>query len=985
MGVRDMTARIKRTYYAVNLFNIKISLWLSIFCAATVYSAATFALEVDKKLSVSVSNKITNQWRSSAIAIDLPNKKISKKPINRFIIKFKDGVDKTVRADVARKYSLQTVKEYRSIPDVSVVIIKDANPEAMLAKFKADPRIEYIERDQVIHLLAMPDDAQLNAAWSLGNSFDTDINASEAWDINKGNRDNVLAVIDTGVAYRHEDLIDNMWRNPNEIPGNGIDDDNNGYIDDIYGIDPGDADSDPFDDVVGHGTHVAGTIAATGNNGVGISGVNQVASILACKIFGQNVNSLESFVSVAIECLDYIWALKTQQGVNIVASNASWGWGGKYSKAMYDALRKHQDAGILFVAAAGNSILNNDSLLDFPSTYDLSNIIAVSAGNVHNEQTFFSNYGEHTVHLTAPGENILSTLPDRFVEPTVLADVFFDDMENGVTNWIADPEWGLTGASHSGLNAWSDSPIGPYANNAVTSLQSTVIDLSAYNNQTLYFSFYINYQLEPGLDELIVETTNDSGVTWNEVSRLTGFTNNWEFLTFPIAVSSQFAMRFRLVANASFAFDGVSIDDVSISTVAAEFPADSNYGFASGTSMAAPHVVGALGLLKSHDASRDWRQLKNLVIAGGVPFDTLNQPTISDRRLRLIDVDGRGSMSCINQIVQGRLRPTQKTIDIVDDNSNALKISYLNINCDQPAGDVTVIVKETGQRIIMLDNGVGFDQVAGDGVYSISTNLSNLNSDEVELQFPNGDEMKVRLNPSYQVSSPAYDSIELNLPDILEVPSDSFLPITPPFSIDFYGKSYDQIYVYQDGMVGFNFPRILGFPHFYNLQLPNRNYEALIAPFWSDMETNIGQIVKQTIGQAPNRQFVIEWQNVTAYAAISPEGANFQLIFYENSKNIRVNYQDVTFDVDSIFNGGGTATIGFQASSTLGMMYSFDEPLVTDQSSLLWTYIPPTTVYRKPSSSNDGGGALIWMLLILLGFAWRSYTGGLGSKIRGPA
>jgi hypothetical protein len=303
----------------------------------------------------------------------------------------------------------------------------------------------------------------------------------------------------------------------------------------------------------------------------------------------------------------------------------------------------------------------------------------------------------------------------------------------------------------------------------------------------------------------------------------------------------------------------------------------------------------------------------------------------------------------------------------------------LNINCAQPAGSITATFRDTGQKIVLLDNGKDFDQIAGDGVYSIRTRLTNHKKSIVFLDFPDGDQLEIRLKPTYVSEMSEFVERTLSSADIISISRDGFSVVVPPFPIQFAGESHQIIYVYQNGMLGFTLPRILGIPNFVNLQLPNKNYEAMIVPFWSDLETDYGQIVSQTFGELPNREFVIEWQNVTPYLDATQDGATFQLVFYENSNDIRFNFKDVTF-ADSIFSEGATATVGLQISSSLGFMHSYDNATIRDQSSLLWKYYPSSILQaekgapgNKSSSSSSGGfGGLLWLTFVLLGFYWRT-------------
>ncbi len=214
-----------------------------------------------------------------------------------------------------------------------------------------------------------------------------------------------MGVIDSGIDYNHEDLNANMFQNTPDCNANGVDDDGNGFVDDCYGIDTFNGDSDPMDDL-GHGTHVAGTIGAVGNNGVGVVGVNWNVRLIACKFLGSlGFGSTEG----AIACLEYFSMMK-DRGVNIVATNNSWG-GGPFSQALLDAIDAHRQRGILFIAAAGNDAANNDTSQFFPATYYLPNVISVAATTRTDARASFSNFGRRTVHLGAPGQDILSTTP----------------------------------------------------------------------------------------------------------------------------------------------------------------------------------------------------------------------------------------------------------------------------------------------------------------------------------------------------------------------------------------------------------------------------------------------------------------------------------------------------------------------------------------------------------------------------------------------
>ena len=294
--------------------------------------------------------------------------------------------------------------------DITILQTTDSKKpiEKIIENLMNSGMVEYAEPDGLVKTHFTPNDAQYGSMWNLhntgqsGGTAESDIHAEEAWDIEKGNASNIVVVLDTGVDYDHLDLRDNIWANPGETPGNGLDDDGNGYVDDIHGIDVYNVDSDPMDDH-GHGTHVSGTLGATGNNSIGVTGVNHKIKIIGCKFLNDEG---EGLISGAIECLDYAQALKLR-GEPILMSNNSWGCLeselGCASQGLQDAIEMAGNHNMLFVAAAGNEFLNTDAVTHLPSGYDLDNIISVAATDRQDLLAFFSNFGLNTVDLGRPG------------------------------------------------------------------------------------------------------------------------------------------------------------------------------------------------------------------------------------------------------------------------------------------------------------------------------------------------------------------------------------------------------------------------------------------------------------------------------------------------------------------------------------------------------------------------------------------------------
>lgn len=255
-----------------------------------------------------------------------------------------------------------------------------------------------------LRISATPNDSGYNGLWGMRGTFGVD--APSAWDVTTGSEEVVVAVIDTGVDYTHPDLAANMWVNSAEIPNNNVDDDGNGIKDDIHGAKfVSSPNGNPMDDN-SHGSHVAGTIGAVGNNALGVVGVNWRVKIMALKFLS---SSGSGTLSGAIQAINYVVLMKNR-GVNVRVVNNSWG-GGSYSQALHDAIARANDAGIVFTAAAGNESNDNDQSPAYPASYDVPNVVSVAAIDSDGNIAGFSNYGAASVDIAAPGVDILSTTP----------------------------------------------------------------------------------------------------------------------------------------------------------------------------------------------------------------------------------------------------------------------------------------------------------------------------------------------------------------------------------------------------------------------------------------------------------------------------------------------------------------------------------------------------------------------------------------------
>ncbi|WP_105188924.1 S8 family serine peptidase [Pseudoalteromonas sp. T1lg48] len=291
---------------------------------------------------------------------------------------------------------------------VASVKLDKIKADAAIKALSKHPSVDYVEYNQVFQPAALPSDSMFGDLWGMHNTGQqggvagADISANEAWDITTGSDEVVIGIIDTGMWHPHNDLAANVWTNPGEIPGDNIDNDGNGYRDDMHGINAY-HDLGALTDWHGHGTHVAGTIGAE-HNTQGVAGVNANVKMIGCAFINENGGLTED----ALQCFDYMIDLK-QRGVNIVATNNSWGGGG-FQQIMKDGIQALSNENILFVAAAGNSSRDNDVQPSYPASYDVPNVIAVASTTRNDTMSTFSQWGQQSVDLGAPGSDIVSTV-----------------------------------------------------------------------------------------------------------------------------------------------------------------------------------------------------------------------------------------------------------------------------------------------------------------------------------------------------------------------------------------------------------------------------------------------------------------------------------------------------------------------------------------------------------------------------------------------
>ena len=547
---------------------------------------------------------------------------------------------------------LKKVKESR-IGNIALLKIKDnKSVKEKIKELENDKRVEYAEPNYKRHAQDIStNDTYKDYLWGLDNTgqnvngysgiSDADMDAPEAWNIDTGTTDIIVAVIDSGVAYNHPDLINNMWDGSSCVDSSG-----NSLGGCIHGYDFEDSDKDPYPTQDSHGTYAAGVIAATRNNNQGILGVAPRARVMALKH--------DFYVASEVMAIDFA----IQNGAKII--NASF-TATSYSRAEYDAINRFRNFGGIFIAASGNQASNNESTHKYPSDLDLDNIISVTATNQDNNLSDFSNYGSTSVDVGAPGENIYSTAL-TFNDTTIIDEDFESVTPPAIpSGWSEDGTFATIDYSSIFGAGWKilyGDLAYPYSKNNDSTFTSQAYDVRDANDLALgfYTECDTEYPLDGWHDFMVVEASSNGSsfseldLGWGEGKYdepMIDIVNGEDPLDdsgyagtyFTIAIPSEyytsnFRLRFRWITDGDSDTgtygDGCMVDDIM---VLKRTTGSYDYEYIDGTSFAAPHTAGLAALLWSIDNSLTYIQVRNAILNTGDSLPDLSGKTTTGKKI----------------------------------------------------------------------------------------------------------------------------------------------------------------------------------------------------------------------------------------------------------------------------------------------------------------------------------------------------------------
>lgn len=767
--------------------------------------------------------------------------------------------------------------------------------EAAIAQLERDPSIRYAEPDWKVHSLTADDPYYTDGRlWGMLGDATVPANqygsqAGEAWAAGATGSSSVyIGVIDEGIQTTHPDLDDNIWVNPFDPIGGG-DDDGNGYVDDTNGWDFFYNDRTVYDAGEDHhGTHVSGTIGGEGNNGLGVAGVNWDVTLISGKFLGPS----GGYLSAAVSAVDYFTDLKTRHGLNIVATSNSWGGGG-FSQTLLDAIERGGDAGILFIAAAGNGGSDNDVYESYPSNYQCTRggtrgwdcVIAVAAIESSGALASFSQYGDVTVDIGAPGVAVWSTVPTNSY-----------DSYSGTS--MATPHVSgaaaLCAASAPGLTAREVREAIMASATPTASLTGKTVTGGRLNVSTLLETCAPAVAPPDGVPTGLVAAATGpraASLTWTdtstnessfEVQRATGSPGScgtWSTLTF--AGRNAVTLNVTgLLPSTDYCF---------------RIRARNSYG--GGSSSAWSAEAGA--------------RTSDVVVPGTPSALTATSPAARSVRLAWTDnASNEGSF----QVMRALGAPG---------------------SCGVWGAAMTVAADVTSATIPGLTPSTS---------YCFRVRALAQHPDDPSSGWSSEIGATTLAPPApYTCPTTTYAWIDASGGTDLGLGDESLEPVTAPFPVTIYGTQTADLFVSSNGWVGLG--ATTSEQDWVNQDIPaTPDPDGIVAPFWDDLDPGSwGQVMTHVTGSAPNRRFVVAWLDVPHYdygGAVS-----FQVVFSESDPAIVLQYQDVAFGSTSV-NAGRSATVGLEDEiGGSGTRISFNTASLVNSRS-----------YRCSNVGGGGGG-----------------------------
>ncbi|CAN5383753.1 hypothetical protein BH10PLA2_BH10PLA2_02320 [soil metagenome] len=798
--------------------------------------------------------------------------------------------------------------EIALVPGLHQVMLgQGVSVDQALAAYRSNPAVQYAEGNSVVHRTAVPNDPYYTQVqWALNNTgqnggtIGADINAQAAWNVTSGSRSVIVATLDSGIDYSHPDIAANVWTNTGDSTANGVDNDGDGFIDDIRGWNFVSNNNNVMDDFA-HGTHVAGILGAVGNNGTGVAGVAWNVQIMPVKMLDSAGNGT---TANAVLALNYAVA----HGARVV--NISWN-GGPYSQAFRDALQSAGNRGVLIVCAAGNDNANDDTNTNYPPSYNLPNMIVVAATDSRNNIAGFSNYGSSTVGLAAPGVSILSTVPGNsygYMDGTSMA----TPQVAGAAALLLSADPSLSIAEIKARLLGGTDFIGNVGNNSSKPTQTNGI-LNVGNSikaDLSWNSFTSPTSVQAGQSFTVSGSYRDSGS--NAGTFTIGYYRSSDGV---FGNSDDVLLGTQTITGGRVGSFNVTSPSFSVSqggnfTVFAKLDSGNAVDeFGEANNVASDTTQSTGGPV----ATTPSFSINNVTVTEGnsgtsyATFTvTLSAPLTTSSTVKYATSNGTATSSSDYTAASGTLTfsagQTSKTFTVAIKGDKTVE------------GDETFTVTLSSPTRAQLGTAVGTGKILNDDSTAAQPNVIASDSYGYKaVVYPYDPTVITPSTPGAVTLINSGDDTTASL----SFGSNTF---------NFYGTTYSSIFISSNGLVTFGSA---------NNAYDNTNLSGLtqpsIAPLWDDWVSTNGQpmvltLLQDTTGDGKPDRLIIEWNNIQFYGG-SPWTQTFQVALQLNTGStpgdIIFNYYFL--DSQDSHAKGATATVGIKGPGSNQMLIAFND------------------------------------------------------------